>query len=150
MCVPFSSQVNQVLKRSCSRVRPDDTHDLQAQHPVSTVLRVRFDPGVRQSPQSLPLTFIDGVEGVPEVRASSRLHFDEAEHATVFGDDVEFTLRAPPVPVDNVVTACRQIVRGVFFTRASEVVFGCHENSMIAGGNPRIPKSHDLGKRHTE
>lgn len=99
---------------------------------MSAALRVLFDPGVREPPQSLPFALVDGIEGVAESNASPSLDLYEAEHIIVFGDDVELALSAPPVAVYNVVTAGRQVVCGAVFTRAPEVVFGCHEDSMAA------------------
>lgn len=121
-----------MIECACSWVGPDDSHDLEAQHPMSASFGVLFDPGVRESPEPLPFTFIDRVERMAESDAAPRLDLHEAEHIIVFRDDIEFTLSASPVAVYDVVAAGRQVVCGAVFTRAAEVVFGCHEDSMTA------------------
>src|SRR5690606_12262920 len=101
----------------------------------SAPLWVCFEPRVSEPPETLSLALIDGIERMPEVRASTRFHLDEAEHILVLRNDVEFALRAPPVAVHNAVTARCQVVRCVFFTCAPEVVFRCHKDSMLARTN---------------
>ncbi len=134
-----------MLESAGGRRRTDDPDDVDP-HGTSSGIPMCTHPGVSQLPEPAPLAFIDRVERVPEAAAASRLHLDEAQSITFSGDDVELALSAAPVAIEDEVSPALEMLHRTIFTRTSEVVFRCHDASIVAPIDPPLHGSPGPGR----
>src|SRR5690606_6495045 len=98
-------------------------------------------------PQPGALALVDGLQRVPESDRPPRLDLDDDEVRPVQRDDIELTLAAAPIAIQQPPSAPGQMRGGAVLPRAPENVLLCHAPRLRTRGAGRRPEASDSGQR---